>query len=55
VQAGVSTIRIAKKNPLEKTQPRHEDAGEGGGVFPNKEKDSFEKEETAAKSGRFAQ
>jgi hypothetical protein len=26
-----------------KAQPRHEDAGGGGGIFPNKEKDSFER------------
>jgi hypothetical protein len=25
-----------------KAQPRHENAGGGGGVFPNQEKDSFE-------------
>jgi hypothetical protein len=29
--------------PFEKAQPRHEDAGGGGEVFPNKEKDSFER------------
>jgi len=43
MQAGVPTTRIAKKLSLEKALPRHEDAGEGGGVFPNKEKDSFER------------
>jgi hypothetical protein len=31
------------KYPLEKALPRHEDAGGGGGVLPQKGKDSFER------------